>query len=297
MRTVSCSIQSIFLTLLRGSLVCLAAFLVACATSPYEGNAKKNSDALLQLQVQEADALRTAKPEGRIIFAGFAMHSQSKAFRGDVVAAEKLMKQIDPNALVFKLNNPVQDQAADWPFATSENIEFVLKKITALARPEDKVVILVATHGNVDVLGIEYAGQHYPHINSRWLNQTMAGLRGKPTLLVLSACYSGSLLEPLAGASRIIMTAAAKDRNSFGCAFEDRNTFFIDALLNQTSALDQSLVQLMQNARADLSQREVQLKLLPSLPQISVGKAVRVWANQPLKTWLMPQHPSVEGTR
>jgi Peptidase C13 family len=294
MKTVHLSTQIAVRALFRGSLICLTALLWACATSPYKGDAKQTSDALLQQQVVSAETLRATKPEGRIIFAGFAMHSQSKAFRGDVVTTEKLIRQIDPNALVFKLSNPAQGQAADWPFATSENIELVLTKITALVRPADKVVILFTTHGNVDVLAIEYDGQNYPHINSKWLNQVMSGLRGKPTLLLISACYSGSLLEPVAGVSRIIMTAAAKDRNSFGCDFQSSNTFFIDALLNQATVLDQSLIQLMQNARSDLYGREQKLKLLPSLPQISVGSAVRNWANQPLKDWLTTSNSSTK---
>ena len=42
----------------------------------------------------------------RLIFAGFALRSQTKAFRNDVLAARKLARQMDPNALVLKLVNP-----------------------------------------------------------------------------------------------------------------------------------------------------------------------------------------------
>ena len=225
-----------------------------------------------------------------MILAGFAMHSQSKAFRNDVLTAEKAVLAIDPNAIVFKLDNPAAGQSADWPYATVENIELVLRKVSALARPEDKVVVLLATHGNVDVLGINFANKNYPYIGSRWLGQALEGLGGKPTLVLLSACYSGSFVEPLSRPDRIILTAAARDRNSFGCEFHSTNTHFVDALLNQPSILNSSIVQLMEQARIDIVQRERKMNLSPpSSPQIAVGRAVQAWANQPLRDWLKQQ--------
>jgi len=265
--------------------------LAGCATTPYEGVGKRTSDALLRKQFESAEQLRRVQAGGRLILAGFAMHSQSKAFRNDVVAAEKLALKIDPHAIVFKLDNPAWGQGSQWPYATAENIALVLKKVGALARPEDKVVVLMTTHGNVDALGINFANKDYPSLNAQWLNQALADLRDRPTLLLLSACHSGSFVGPLSGPSRVILTAAAKDRSSFGCQFQSTNTYFVDALLNQPSALDRSIAELMEQARIDIDQRERQQKLSPpSLPQMFVGHAVGAWANQPLKHWLNSQN-------
>ena len=263
--------------------------LAACATTPYDGAGKVASDALLQRQLEQAEQLRSAKPRGRLIFAGFAMHSQSRAFRNDVLALEKAVMAIDPDAIVFKLNNPVLGQEADWPYATVENMALVLKKAGALARPDDKVVVLMSTHGNVDILSVNFDNKFYPYVNPRWMNEALADLRGKPTLLLLSACFSGSFVEPLRGPSRVILTAAARDRNSFGCQFESTNTYFVDALVNQPALLDQSLVQLMESAKVDIDGRERRMKLSPpSMPQMFVGNAARSWANQPLRAWSGP---------
>jgi Peptidase C13 family len=264
--------------------------LTGCATTnPYEGDARIKSDALLKQQLSVVDQQGAGAPAGRILFAGFAMNSQSKAFRADVVTTEKLVRSIDPNAVIFKLNNPVSGQEADWPFATAENMSLVLTKLTALARPQDKVVILMSTHGNVDLLSIHFDGKYYPHITSAWLNQTLTGLRGKQTMLILSACYSGSFIEPVSGPSRIVLTASAKDRNSFGCQFQSNNTYFIDALINQSDMQDRSVIDIMNKAKVNVEKREVEQKLSPpSMPQMSVGNAARAWANQPLKNWLKP---------
>jgi hypothetical protein len=260
--------------------------LAACATSPYQGEGKTRSDALLQAQFEQARQRSQEKPEGRLIFAGAAMHSQSKAFRSDVLLAEKTVLAIDPNAIVFKLSNPVSGQDADWPYATVENVALVLKQVAALAGAADKIVLLISTHGNVGKLAVNFGGAEYSYIDPRWLNRALAPLQDKPTLLLLSACFSGSFVEPLNSTSRIILTASAKDRNSFGCQFHSTNTYFVDALLNQPAITSRSVAQLMEQAKIDVDQRERKQRLSPpSLPQISVGSAVKAWANEPLNNW------------
>jgi hypothetical protein len=262
--------------------------LVGCATTPYSGAGKEKSDALLRAQLLQADQTKRALA-GQVIFAGFAMHSQSKAFRADVLSAEAWVRTIDPAAIVFKLNNPVPGQSADWPYATAENVSTVLKKVADLARPQDKVVVLFTTHGAPDALGINFADTPYHPIKSRWLNEQLAGLGSNPTLLLLSACYSGSFLPTMREPSRIILTAAAFNRSSFGCDFHSSNTFFIDALLNQTQNGEKSLIQLMDAAKVDIDKREQSMGLAPpSLPQSFYGVLARTWAEQPLRSWFDP---------
>lgn len=271
----------------RFAIVVASIWLTGCATSPYQGEGKVKSDLLLARQIASAEAALSKEAPARLIFAGFAMHSQSKAFRNDVLSAEKVALAIDSSAVVFKLNNPALGQDADWPYATAENIEQVLKKIGSLARPQDKVMLLLATHGNVNALAINFSNQNYPFLNAVFLNRTMANLRGKPLMVVMSACHSGSFLAPLAGPSRIVIAAAAADRSSFGCNFQSTNTYFIDALFNQTAPRELSITQMMDKAKIDVDQREKKQKLSPpSLPDMSVGVAAKDWANQPLKSWM-----------
>lgn len=267
----------------------LTFFLTACAISPYQEDAKNQSDNLLRKQFELADAKRANKPEGRIIFAGFAMHSQSKAFRNDVLSAEKSILQTDPDALIFKLSNPAIGQAPDWPFATAENMESVLKKMGSIAKSEDKVVVLMTTHGNENLLAINFNNNAYPAVNPKMLNEWMSALRGKPTLLVLSACYSGSFLPAVTGPSRIVLTASAKSRTSFGCNFHSDNTYFIDALFNQKELLNLSIEQAFNQAKITIDIKEKDKKLTPSLPQVFIGVGAKSWSNQPLKNWSVAQ--------
>jgi hypothetical protein len=48
----------------------------------------------------------------------------------------------------------------------------------------------------------------------------------RPTVVVVSACFSGVFVPVLRGANRIVVTAASATRPSFGCGETDKYTFF-----------------------------------------------------------------------
>lgn len=48
----------------------------------------------------------------------------------------------------------------------------------------------------------------------------------RPTVVIVSACYSGVFVPALRGTNRIVITAASATRPSFGCGETDKYTFF-----------------------------------------------------------------------
>lgn len=55
----------------------------------------------------------------------------------------------------------------------------------------------------------------------------------RPTVLVVSACFSGQYVRPgITGPERIVMTASAEDLTSFGCSNNNRYTFFDQCFLD-----------------------------------------------------------------
>ena len=189
--------------------LCVGIVLAACATSPYSNDIKSRSDALLAHQIEAARAGMAQDTAPRLLFAGVAMNDQTTAFRNDVLLAESVARKVDPKAIVFKLVNPVPGQDADLPYATRENIANVLQKLAELARPQDKVMVLLSSHGADGFLSVQ-AGKQPLGIASvadvgRWLEP----LGDRPTLLVISACHSGSFIDPLRKPNRIILAAAA----------------------------------------------------------------------------------------
>jgi malic enzyme len=123
-----------FYMFVRCFMVAACIALVGCASSPYQKENKLQSDNKLQLQVAQAKEALASSNEPRILYAGFAMHAQSKAFRQDVLLAAKAVQSMDAQAIVFKLANPVLGQEADLPYATRENIEQVIRPPGQTAR-------------------------------------------------------------------------------------------------------------------------------------------------------------------
>lgn len=226
------------------------------------------------------------EPPGRIIFAGFAMHSQSKAFRNDVLLAEKWVKDIDPNALMLKLANPARDQPTDWPQATTENFALVMSKTAEVARPRDRVLLFISTHSNPGLLNISAGGKNLQPLTPKALSDALAPLHKVPTLVVLSACYSGAFIEPLKAPNRVVITATDTRRTSFQCKYNGNHTPFAEALFGQADADSRSMTDWLAEAQKSIATQEKRRKLPASQPSLFVGDDAKAWAHQPLKHWL-----------
>ena len=274
--------------LTRFLLVLLAAaFLSACAVSPFAPDNKSKSDALLQQQIARATVQITQDVAPRLIYVGVAMDDQSTAFAGDVLLAASVAQQIDPQALVFSLNNPAPGGGISMPFSTRDNLEAVLKAVGSMARPQDKLMLLFSSHGAPGKLSLHAGQAHLGFVTEADLLRWLQPLKTRSMLLLISSCSSGSFIAPLHERQRIILTAAAKDRSSFGCTSRSDNTFFVKALLGQPDLLKLSLQEAMARALVGVTALESQMHLTPpSEPQASYGLDALAWSNQAIGHWL-----------
>lgn len=93
----------------------------------------------------------------------------------------------------------------------------------------------------------------------------------RPTVVVVSACYSGVFVPALQAPNRIILTAAAADRSSFGCGESDRYTYF-DTCVVQWLTRAGDFPDFGKDVIACVDAREKKEKVdLPSQPQLFVG--------------------------
>lgn len=267
----------------QASALALALAAAGCAAPPAQ--VAESSQAAAPQAAPEPPP--PAEPPGRIIFAGFAMHSQSKAFRNDVQLAEKLVSTIDPNALMLRLANPAKDQAADWPQATAENFALVMAKTAEVARPRDRVLLFISTHANPGLLSVNVAGKNQQPITPKILIEALAPLGKVPTLVVLSACYSGAFVEPLKAPNRVVLTATDVRGTSFKCQYTGNNTPFAEALFGQADAEKLSITDWMGEAQKSIAAQEKRRKLPASKPLVFVGEEAKAWAGLPLKDWLL----------
>jgi len=93
----------------------------------------------------------------------------------------------------------------------------------------------------------------------------------RPTVAIVSACFSGVFVPALAANNRMILTAARPDRSSFGCGEADRYPYFDDCFL-RTFDQAHDFPQLGRLVQACVAARETETHMSPpSEPQLWIG--------------------------
>ncbi len=97
----------------------------------------------------------------------------------------------------------------------------------------------------------------------------------RPSVVILSACFSGVFVEPLARPDRVVLTAARRDRTSFGCSENDRYPYFDECTLK---ALPQGgdFAALGRAVQGCVARKEADTGMAPpSEPQLFIGAQFR----------------------
>lgn len=111
-----------------------------------------------------------------------------------------------------------------------------------------------------------------PPIMGRILDLT-CGTR--PTVVIMSACFSGVFVPALAQPNRMILTAARPDRTSFGCGQDNKYPYFDDCMLQSTGHA-KDFPDLAATVRTCVAEREIKEGMKPpSEPQIWIGPELR----------------------
>jgi hypothetical protein len=97
----------------------------------------------------------------------------------------------------------------------------------------------------------------------------------RPTVVILSACFSGVFVPTLAGPNRMVLTAARPDRTSFGCGEADRYPYFDTCFLESIPGAH-DFPGLGRAVQACVASREAKEGMKPpSEPQLWVGPALK----------------------
>ena len=98
----------------------------------------------------------------------------------------------------------------------------------------------------------------------------------RPTVIIVSACFSGIFVDGLAAPNRMIMTASRRDRSSFGCS-EDAVYPYFDGCVIQSMPTSGDFIALGNAVRACVKTREEAEGLSPaSEPQVSIGSNMQL---------------------
>jgi len=263
--------------------------LTGCAISPDSQKGKALHETLWQAQQERnIKALQAAPPSGRLLVLAAGLSDETKAFPGDVLGTVDGVKSLRPDALIWTLWNAPFGEKPAAPFATRESLHRAVAEIRESAKPGDRILVMLTSHGHHDLLSNVAANRHFAPIRGAELRELLTPLTEWDTGVVVSACHSGSLIPELGHPKRWIMTAAAADRSSYGCQFHGKQTYFIQGLLGTLSGPDMGLDAWYSAASKRVRAGEDAAKLKPSLPQLWVGSAVEHY-RQSLATFWQPR--------
>lgn len=152
------------------------------------------------------------------------------------------------------------------------DIEAVYTSLSELAgRTQGGCLAYITSHGHPEgvVVGDELLA---PSVLGAMLDEACGR---RPTVVVISACFSGIFVPELAAPDRMVLTAARADRTSFGCGETDRYPYFDDCFLRAFPAAH-DFRQLGGEVQACVARREKETGMSPpSEPQLSIGAALR----------------------
>ncbi|MDO4223196.1 MAG: C13 family peptidase [Acinetobacter sp.] len=185
------------------------------------------------------------------------------------------------------INNP--NTGLDYPFASKTSVEAALMQLGKNMNRENDILFLYLTsHGLENLFQLENAPLDFDDIDPIWLRQTLdkAGIRWR--VIVISACRSGSFVPALQSPDTLIITAAAADKDSFGCSHEADYTYFgrafFDRALREKTSLKDAFIQ----AQSTVASWENAQGFPASEPQWSLGKNIELMLPQ-FERVLFPQ--------
>jgi hypothetical protein len=216
-------------------------------------------------------------PKGHLYFVSFAGYGPEAVFKREAVAVRDLFNERFGTAgrSVALINHVTT--VDEFPLASAQNLDRVLRHVGRIMDPQrDTLFLFLTSHGEPSLLAVEMPGVRLAHLTPPML-RTMLDRSGiKHRVVVVSACHSGSFIPALANPNTLVIAAARSDRTSFGCADKREWTYFGDAYFNKALRQERSFRRAFARARDLVQKWEADEHLVPSLPQIKGGEALKL---------------------
>lgn len=212
-----------------------------------------------------------------LYFVGMAGYGNQDVFMREVDSVAAIMRErFDAEGHIVKLVNNA-GTALTQPIASTTSLRAALKRVAESMDVEEDVLLLFLTsHGSADHrFALELWPLAFHPLTPAKLRELLddSGIRNR--VVIVSACYSGGFVEALKAEHTLVITAAAADRNSFGCGNENEWTYFGKAYFDEALRTTHSFTKAFEIARPVIERREKEQGFDPSQPQLASGAAIR----------------------
>jgi hypothetical protein len=228
----------------------------------------------------------------KVTVLAFGLFGSQSVFESEAKgAADIVAHQLDANSVVARANTK---RRADVTIASIEDA--LQSAAKAMDRENDVLFLILTSHGSQAGVAVQ-AGRREEILSPAALAEMLGRTGVQHQVVVISACYSGVFVGPLANANTLVITAADSDHSSFGCQDKVKWTYFGDAFFNKALRHTTDLRSAFATARTLIGVRERHDGLVPSNPQIAGGKNIDVVLAErrgAATTGQQPWHPGLK---
>jgi hypothetical protein len=139
----------------------------------------------------------------------------------------------------------------------------------------DVLFLSISSHGSQEPrIAVSNSGFPLTSLSAEDLEEAVheSGIQWR--VILISACYAGGFIDALRDPKTIVITAAAKDRTSFGCSNDSDLTYFGEAFYRDALPGAKSLRDAFETAKKAIAEREQREHETPSNPQAYFGAEI-----------------------
>ena len=226
----------------------------------------------LLIDAAVARMAESSAPGAQVYFLGFAGFGDERVFAEEIeLAAQRVGERYNTSARSLRLVNDRRDYEKH-PFATVASLRYALDALGEVMDEDDVLFLALSSHGSEDAsIAISNPGMRSDDLDATVLAEALehAGIRWR--VIVISACYSGGFIDTLADNHTIVLSAAARDRPSFGCSDDRHLTYFGEGFYRDALPTAPSLREAFEVTRLEIAKREKQEGRRHSQPQSYFG--------------------------
>jgi Peptidase C13 family len=241
------------------------------AVSPQVAQLEKSQPGLLKAEIARLAPRRDATNVYALGIAGWAEQDVFiKELDGGLQAISSVLPIKD--RIVRLINN--RATLGDVPLANPANFTAAVHAIgSVMNKDQDVLVLFMTSHGEQTGFALQVPDKTI-ELTPQQVAAALDGEGIKNRVVIVSACFSGIFVPPLANDNTIVLTAADATHTSFGCAPERDWTYFGDAFFRQSLHPGADFAQAFDHARVLIQGWEMMDHDPPSNPQAHFGPAL-----------------------
>ena len=209
---------------------------------------------------------------------GVAADADSAVFEEEVRAA---LLALDTRFTLGKrflllLNSYREQTLSEWPLASKDSLQEALILMGRKMNEEDVLLLLLSGHGDSEEgLFFSFAEQEQESLQPGDLYGFLNAASIPASLTVATGCYTGVFAPLKALPAHGFITAASKDRRSFGCQHSRQYTYFGEAFFLKALPQASSIEALIEKTMSYNRELEDLHQVTPAKPVFRVSLEVR----------------------